>query len=716
MGEAIETAPAWWIAGRDLEHRGDWSAAESTYRQMVLSHAACAEAWMRIGIVCLKQQKANEAAEALARAVEITPGEPDAWSYYGVALSQCGDSAAAETAFRTAVNLSPDRPDLLGNLGNALRALGRHGEAAICLRRALKLHPTSSAALHNLALVLREQGEVLEAVSVLQRLLRVQPQHLQALMSLGEIQLQLGNAQAALDGFQRALELTPGFLKARIGVGVAQAKLGMLADAIATYRSALLLDPSCAEAHSNLGMALTAIGNDEQGLVSLRTALHYCPGHLPTLQTLGQVYLRLGRLSEAEACFLAILERQPKDLAARTHLGTVLVRQGKLAESEQTYRSLLQERPDDAEIHNSLGIVFDRAGRMADAQRCFRRAIELLPDFAEAHCNLAVVKLTHGRWAEGFAEYEWRWKCAGNRPRNWYAPQWQGEPLTGKTIVLHAEQGRGDTIQFIRLAGIVKQLGARVIVACPGFLIPLLSSYEGVDELVRLSDPPPRCDFHAPLMSLPGILEMTPDKVPCAVPYLSVPAARVAQWRRYLAGDGRFSVGISWRGNPEHACDNYRSVSLEALRPLLHLPNVRFVSIQRGRGSEEVEQLAAHFDLVELGSHLDVADGAFLDTAAVMHCLDLMISVDSAPAHLAGALGIPVWVALGFSADWRWLKDRKDSPWYPTMQLFRQPRPGEWHSVFESMSQELKAVVAARQSTHGRAVTGETTPGRGTVH
>ena len=291
-----------------------------------------------------------------------------------------------------------------------------------------------------------------------------------------------------------------------------------------------------------------------------------------------------------------------------------------------------------------------------------------------------------GDFEKGWSEYEWRWRCSTVLPRPFPQPLWQGEPLDGRTILLHAEQGLGDTLQFVRYAPMVKQRGAEVIVSCQKPLLSLLKSCPGIDSLLPQASVVPQFDVQASLMSIPSIFGTTLATIPSEVPYLSANADLAEHWRERLRSLQGFKIGINWRGRPGNPSERHRGIPLRAFAPLARLPGVRLISLQKGPGWEEIAAAAENVPVVDLGRALDEAAGPFMDTAAIMHNLDLVITSDTVIAHLAGALGVPVWVALPFVPDWRWLLEREDSPWYPTMRLFRQKRPGEWDEVFERIA------------------------------
>jgi len=297
-----------------------------------------------------------------------------------------------------------------------------------------------------------------------------------------------------------------------------------------------------------------------------------------------------------------------------------------------------------------------------------------------------MIWLLQGDFERGWPEYEWRWNTAEQPPLHFEQPQWMGEPLDGKTILLHAEQGFGDTIQFVRYATFIKNLGATVILECPKPLIPLLASCRAVDRVVEQGELRESYDFHAPLLSLPTVFKTSLTTIPATVPYLFADPRLVDRWREALAGIRGFRIGINWRGRPGRGAYRRRDIPLELFASLAALPGVQLISLQR-EGDVDLASFANRASIVAPGSDIDTANGAFMDTAAIMKNLDLVITSDTSIPHLAGALGVPVWLALPFVPDWRWLLNRSDSPWYPTMRIFRQRSATDWLDVFKQIKE-----------------------------
>jgi hypothetical protein len=335
--------------------------------------------------------------------------------------------------------------------------------------------------------------------------------------------------------------------------------------------------------------------------------------------------------------------------------------------------------------------------RAREALAAFDAAIRLKPDHPNSHFGRGLAFLVLGDLETGFPEYEWRTKCKDFVPRGMPGLVWDGSPLGQRTILLHAEQGFGDTIHFVRYASLVKKMGGTVIVECQPALTRLLARTPGIDRLIAQGAPLPFYDVQASLLSLPPILHTTSATVPADVPYVTPDERLAEQWRQELNTVPGFRIGISWQGNREHKRDSVRSIPVREFSPLAQVEGVRLFSLQKGQGSEQLREVVGRFDVIDWTDRLDETAGPFMDTAALMKSLDLIITSDTANAHLAGALGVPVWVVLPFAPDWRWQLDREDSPWYPTMRLFRPRAQTQWGEVFQRVASELRKLVQSRR-------------------
>ncbi len=402
----------------------------------------------------------------------------------------------------------------------------------------------------------------------------------------------------------------------------------------------------------------------------------------------------LGQSDEAVDHYFRALEVKPDHFLAINNLGIVRADSDNGTDAAAWFREAVRLKPDYAGAFNNLGSVLRDQRKLPESVAAYQEAIRLQPDFAEAHRNLGMVWLLQGDLENGWPAYEWRRKVKRLAYETFSQPLWDGSLLAGKTILLHAEQGLGDTLQFIRFAALVKEHGGNVVLECPAELVRLVRNCPGVDQIAPQGSPRPGFDVQAPLLSLPYILRTTPANIPSSVPYLSVAAEIIERWRQEIAGaacDASLKVGIVWQGNPRlaqpecRAADRRRSVPLAHFEALASVPGVRLFSLQKEHGTEQLVALKDRLGIIDLGARL--AD--FTDTAAAMMNLDLLVSADTAPLHLAGALGRPVWAVLPYSGCWRWFHDREDSPWYPSVKLYRQRQPGDWQEVFARIARDL---------------------------
>lgn len=421
----------------------------------------------------------------------------------------------------------------------------------------------------------------------------------------------------------------------------------------AMHRAAELL-PDDAEAQSNFGMALAEADEPAAAESLLQRALALDPRNARTASNLGNLLGRQGRLTESEACHRQALEIDPENVAALTNLGSALHDQG----------------------------------RIDEAAACYQRALEIKPDFAQAQWNASMVKLLSGDFAEGWKQYEWRWKtdAFAATKRHFIEPQWLGrQDLRGKTVLLHAEQGLGDTIQFCRYASMVAACGAKVILQVPRALKSLLAGLAGVTHLIADDEAVPPFDFHSPLLSLPLAFGTDLSSIPADIPYLSAQPSLAAAWRKRLPDTDARRIGVAWSGNPSHRRDDKRSIALIGFTGIFDLQS-QFFCLQKEVRASDLAALHARNDVRFFGDELR----DFAQTAALIDTMDLVIAVDTAVAHLAAAMGKPVWILLPFQSDWRWLRERTDSPWYPGARLFRQPAAGDWKSVIDEVRRALR--------------------------
>jgi tetratricopeptide (TPR) repeat protein len=487
--------------------------------------------------------------------------------------------------------------------------------------------------------------------------------------------------------YRRILAAEPGNSDAMEMLGVVASQRGRHAEGLDLIDRALAIKPQAADYHFNRGIVLMALGKTGEGIAAFRRAVELRPNFPSAVDQLAKALLGSNRPQEAAEVYQKYLTSNPNDAAAFLNLGIALRESGRIEEAIEAYHRCLKINPAYAEAHLNLGAALSAAGRVDDAIHEYRRAIELRPDLPEAHHNLSLLLLMQGNFPQGWKEFEWRWQCRDfpSRRRDFSQPMWRGEPPAGKTILLHAEQGMGDTIQFARFIPSLRERGAKIVLECQPPLLRLMQGLAGIAQVIKAGDPLPPFDLHCPMMSLPLALGTRVETIPANVPYLAANDALKTKWSQKLGPrDGTLRVGLNWSGNAGFARDRTRSLSLSQLAPLA-IPCVTFFSLQKGAAASQIAIAPNGMRLIDIGSQIE----DFADSAAVISLMDLVISSDTSIPHLAGALGAEIWLMLQFAADWRWMTARKDTPWYPTMRLFRQSSRGDWKSVIEIVAAEL---------------------------
>lgn len=536
------------------------------------------------------------------------------------------------------------------------------------------------------ARALRGAGRIEEAVAAYDEALALRPASVEAHFNRGNALQALGRHDQAVAAYDRLLVLAPADAEAFNNRAVSLAALGRHGEALASCDAALALRPGYAEALNNRGNALAALDRLDEALASVEQALAIRPDHAAALSSRGRLLERGGRHEEALASFDAALRLRPGDAESLCDRGNALQALGRYAEALASFDAALAVAPRSVEALTNRGNVLQALGRHAQALESYGQALALSPADPEVLWNQGLACLAIGDYANGWPLYEWRWRSPSLKlaPRESDKPQWRGdEDLAGRRVLLHAEQGFGDAIQFVRYAREVAASGAEVIVACAPPLQRLFERAAGVSRVVVPGgEPLPDFDFHAPFMSLPLAFRTTLATIPQA-PYIVACPRRAAAWRARLAGP-RLRVGLAWSGNPDFPAARLKACPPGLLSALVATPGCRFVSLQLGAARAGVAQLGTGV----LDAAGELAD--FDDTAALVAALDLVVSIDTAPAHLAGALGTPVWILLPHAADWRWLVARDDSPWYPSARLYRQASPGDWAGVVDRVAANLR--------------------------
>jgi tetratricopeptide (TPR) repeat protein len=603
-----------------------------------------------------------------------------------------GNLADAERRYRQILALDPNHAHSLHMLGLLTHNQG-HTEIAISyVRRAIAVNARHSEFHHNLGNMLRDAGQKHEAAECYRRALAIKPDLVDTLYNLGNLYQDLGRPEQAADYFQRAAALSPASVEILNNLGTALHDQGKLDEAVSCYQQALSLRPDAVDTLVNYAGALRERGEPGRAAEQYQRALAQRPDHVAALIGLGTALRDHGKTDAAIAHFKQALTLAPDRADAHNNIAIALEAVGDLPNAVAHYEEAVALSPNQAAVHNNLGNALEHQGRLDEAMTCYERALALKPDYPEAHYNRALLLLLLGDLAQGWAEYEWRWRCKANPERGYTTrPQWSGEVLAGRTILIQTEQGFGDSFQFLRYVPILAEGGAEVVLAVPAPLLRLAETLPGIGGVVSEGDPLPDFDFHCPLLSLPAVLGTTIETIPASVPYLSPPPETSAVWETRLAVKTGLKVGLVWSGNPANRMNPQRSISLVALEPLWRIPGIRWYSLQVGSPTEAIGR-APDQPIEDLAPLLT----DFAETAAAICHLDLVISVETAVAHLAGALGRTVWVPLTVVPAWRWLLGRDDSPWYPTMRLFRQTAPGDWTPVVDALAAQLREMAQRR--------------------
>ncbi len=602
----------------------------------------------------------QDAEQIYSAILQITPRHADALHLLGLIHSERDDLHQAEVLVRQALDID-ENPVFLSNLASVLIAQGRSRDAEAVLLRAIEILPSYAIAHHKLAAIFTDTHRFDEA-------------------------------EAA---YECAISHDATLVDASINLGELQMTRGKLVEAETSFRHACAVDPGRSRAHRDLGLLLTRTDRFSEAEIALRHSLSIAPGDSDARLYLGTLLLMTGRGNEGEAELHYVLASAPDHVQAHFNLGTHYMETHRGLQAETAFRRAIDLAPDHRDARFNLGILLAGSHRCAEAEAVYRQALELHPDFADVQWGLSHLLLKQGRYAEGWRLFESRFVANSQiaAPALPF-PRWQGEPLDGKSLLVWSEQGFGDTLQFCRYLPALKHLGlAKLIVACQASLVPLIGTIEAVDHCIPLDDLQtfPRCDWWCATMSLPFHFGTVVETIPAPPHYLRVPSGRRIRWKDKLPATG-IKVGLVWAGDARphqpsaNATDKLRSLACRAYMPLLELPGITFVSLQKGGTTHaqlnDIPEALRPLDLMH-----DVRD--FADTAAIIEHLDLVISVDTSTAHLAGALGKPVWILSRFDGCWRWLEERDDSPWYPTARLFRQAQPGDWDDVIRRVKHAL---------------------------
>jgi tetratricopeptide (TPR) repeat protein len=731
-------------------HRaGQLQQAEAGYRQVLSQQPDYPRALHLLGLVYYQAGQFDAALQCIGRAIALDNDVADYHLNHGVVFDRLDRLPQAIVSYRRALALNPQLPEAYANLGSVLRKTGNLPEAAVACRRALELRPDYVEAHLNLGNVLQDQGEVDSAIAEFERVihlrpdsaeayhnlgnahalkrqfdqavaaqqaaLRIKPDFVQAANTLGvalrdraEAQGSVAGFDEAIAAFDQALALKPDFVQALINKGyVLRQKSEILnkqaarrgqssaQEAVRVLAKAVALAPRMPEAHLGLGLSLHSVMELDGAIQAFRQAVALRPDWDEVHCFLARALAGRGDMDAATAEFNEALRLNPDLPEAHHRLGLIQSTQGTFERSIHHLRRAATLTPNSADIATSLAIGLCNKGDIQEAAEVFKHVLELDPNCAMGHWNLGLMLLTNGDFERGWPEYEWRWRVRElDMEFNSTVPLWDGSDLAGRRILLVSEQGLGDAIQFVRYVKQVAERGGKIVLAAHAELHRLFQTTDpggndiskSIETWVGPGQDLPKHDVYCPLLSLPKAFGTTLNTIPATTPYLFADGAIAAQWKSRLPSDERLKVGLVWAGRPKHIHDRFRSIPMAKFAPVARDQNVWLCSLQKGPIARAAE--VAPFEMADWTAELN----DFADTAGLIANLDLVICADTAVAHLAGAMGKRVWVLIPYLPDWRWMLDRTDTPWYPTMRLFRQPRPGDWETVIEQIAAELKSL------------------------
>ncbi len=672
--------------GTVLQKQGKLDDAAKCYSHAISLAPDYAEAFYNLGCIYKLQRKFDKAIENYKQTISLRPDDYEAHLNIGNIFKELGKFEDAERNYRKLTALKPEYANAHNRLGIFLQEQGNFDESIKSLKNAISLDPGNADSHNNLGLALSKQGKHDDAVESYNNALRLKPDEFQIYSNLASTLNDSGKLEEAMTSCNKAIELNPKYAESHNNLGTILQETGQFEKAIASYKEAIELKPDDSEFHSNLGSALKELSRFEEAAESCDRAIKINPNNAEAYNNLGTVLQEECRFDEAVENYKQAIALKPDHVRAHSNLGTALQEQGYTEESILHCRQAITLDTDRAELHNNLGAVLQKQEKIDEAIMSYDRAIELDSEYAEAHLNRSFALLLTGNFKEGWTENEWRLKTNAHSLREIHKPKWDGSPLDGKTILVHAEQGFGDTLQFIRYLPMVQEQGGKVIFECHKNLQRLLRNFPGIDIIVdEATMPDLNFDTHIPLLSLPGVFGTTPDSIPSGQPYITADSGISQLFSLRFGTDYYFKIGIVWAGNADNKKDHIRSCTLADFIPLLDIQGTSFYSLQKGSPSMDSDNTLRENKIVNLNDQLK----DFADTAAAIENLDLIISVDTAIVHLAGALGKPVWNLLHFAPDWRWQLNREDSPWYPNMRLFRQTRLNNWTDLFKQVKNAL---------------------------
>jgi tetratricopeptide (TPR) repeat protein len=645
------------------------------------------------GFAYHQQGMLNEAKALYEQVLKIQPKNFSALQLIATLYAQTNNPSKAIDFFSKAIRINPNFAPCYSNRGNALKELGRYSEAIISYDKAISLQADDAYTYSNRGVVLQELGRTEEALASYDKAISLNPNSAECYSNRGVVLQELGRTEEALASYDKAISLNPNFAECFSNRGVVLQELGRTEEALASYDKAISLYFNSPKAHFNRGNALKDLGRFDDALVSYENAISLSPTWAEAHCNRGNALQELNQFDQALVSFDKAIESKPDYSEAYSNRGNALQELGRLEESLESYDRAIQISPNHLDAYSNRGLCLEKLKRLGESLESYDKAIQISADSADIRWNKSLTLLLSGNYEEGWKEYELRWDnkflSDSKNKRNFSQPLLLGgESLKDKAILIYAEQGLGDTIQFSRYISLVAQLGANVIFEVQPALVNLLKNLEGVGQIVGKGGPLPKFEYQCPLMSLPLVFKTKLDSVPNIVPYIFAEKNKIDYWHKKLISERGLKVGLVWNGGfrPEQpklwSVNNRRNIPVSLISAALSNLNVNFYSLQKGEPAES-EIKRRQDELWPNKNFINYSDELhdFSDTAALIENLDLIISVDTSTAHLAAAMGKPVWLLNRFDSCWRWLVDRDDSPWYSSIKIYRQSKMNDWDSV-----------------------------------
>ncbi|MBF0421935.1 MAG: tetratricopeptide repeat protein [Magnetococcales bacterium] len=612
----------------------------------------------------------------------------------GVQWHHQGRLEDAVRCYQQVLQRQPDHAEALNNYGMILQDQNLLQQSEAMFRRALAIRPRFVECMNNLASVLKQQGRHAAALELLLQAVEIQPDYLEALFNGGCLLMSTGHWQQACNLLAQARQIKPDHGMILLALGIANQQQGHWDLAMECLREGVRLYPDDPQMLQSLGQATLNAGRLEEAIAYFDRAIQRHPAFPEAWNGLGIAWDGRGDGSRAWECFRQALRFRPDSPEILNNCGNILQKQFRPEEARSYYNEALRLQPDYVDAWCNLGGCLHQLGELQEALAALAKALTLKPDLPSAHYNESLIRLLLGEFSKGWEKLEWRWRSRDVAPHPHGQPLWDGSPAPDQTLLVHCEQGMGDSIQFIRYVPLIKPLVRQLVLLCPAALESLFGDLQGVDLLTSAPQRLPRCDLQVPLMSLPRLFRTDIRTIPRTVPYLHSDPHLAARFNHRLGPAGRLKVGFAWKGNPRQKNDGNRSMDLSTLVPILEMAEITLISLQKDCTPDEREILARYPGCLDLSDEL--AD--FSVTAALISQLDLVVSVDTSVIHLVGSLGRPGWVMLAAVPDWRWLLECEDSPWYPSLRLLRQKQAKQWAPVVNQVLGGLGAML-----THGKS-------------